>query len=162
MKGKEYVLTTSLLERFRKHLALEEKSRATIEKYSRDVRAFALYAGGKAITKECVIAYKSKLEENGYMARSINSILASVNSLFTFLGWFDLKVKAIKMQRQIYCPEEKELKKEEYLRLVRTAERRHCERLGLIIQTICATGIRVSELESVTVEGVRRSEMTVC
>ena len=88
-------------------------------------------------------------------------MLASINSLFAFLGWHDLKVKSIKLQQQIYCPEEKELTKVEYTRLCRTAEKKHNERLNLILQTICGTGIRVSELQFITVEAVKLGEATV-
>ena len=100
------------------------------------------------------------MQEN-YAVRSVNSALASLNSLFGFLGWGDLKVKSLKLQQQVYCPEEKELTKAEYARLCRTAERRHNERLGLILQTICGTGIRVSELQYITVEAAKRGEATV-
>ena len=88
-------------------------------------------------------------------------MLASINSLFVFLGWHELKVKSIKLQQQIYCPEEKELTKAEYTRLCRAAEKKHNERLNLILQTICGTGIRVSELQYITVESVRQGEATV-
>ena len=88
-------------------------------------------------------------------------MLASINSLFAFLGWHELKVKSIKLQQQVYCPEEKELTKVEYTRLCRTAERNHNERLNLILQTICGTGIRVSELQYITVEAVKQGEATV-
>ena len=82
-----------------------------------------MYADGE-ITKETVIAYKQGLIDDGYAVRSINSMLASLNSLFSFLGWNDCKVKSIKLQRQIYCPEEKELTKAEYMRLVDTAKQK--------------------------------------
>lgn len=88
-------------------------------------------------------------------------MLASLNSFFDFLGWVDLKVKSIKLQRQIYCPEEKELTKAEYIRLVNTAKQKGNERLNLLIQTICGTGIRVSELQFITVEAVKCGEATV-
>ena len=102
MKGR--ILTKVLLEQFKEHLILEERSDATIEKYCRDVVAFENYANGAEITKELAIAYKSKLKDDGYAVRSINSMLASLNSLFTFLGWHDLKVKSIKVQQQIFSP----------------------------------------------------------
>ncbi len=91
----------------------------------------------------------------------INSMLASLNSLFAFLGWVDLKVKSIKLQRQIYCPEETELTKAEYVRLINTAKQKGNERLNLLIQTICGTGIRVSELQYITVEAVKCGEAVV-
>ena len=88
-------------------------------------------------------------------------MLASLNSLFSFLGWYDCKVRSLKLQRQVYCPEEKELTKAEYARLCRTAKAKHNERLNLILQTICGTGIRVSELQFITVEAVKKGEATV-
>ena len=159
MKGR--ILTSEAIDCFKKHLREEEKSENTIEKYLRDVRAFAAYLSGIEVTKETVIAYKSRLLAENYAVRSINSILASVNSLFAFLGWADLKVKSIKIQRQIYCPEEKELTKAEYMRLVNTAKQKGNERLNLILQTICGTGIRVSELQYITVDAVKNGEAIV-
>ncbi len=159
MKGR--ILTKALLDTFKEHLILEERSEATVEKYMRDTEAFMAYANGGEITKETVIAYKNKLKNDGYAVRSINSMLASVNSLFAFLGWHDLRVKTIKLQQQIFCPEEKELSRQEYERLVNTAKAKHNERLCLILQTICGTGIRVSELPFITVEAAKRGEATV-
>ena len=159
MKGR--FLTEKQIAAFAVYLESEEKSENTIEKYIRDIRAFFDYTSGKEITKETVIAYKNKLLTDNYAARSINSMLASLNSLFVFLGWADCKVKSIKLQRQIYCPEEKELTKAEYMRLVKTAKQKGNERLSLLIQTICGTGIRVSELQYITVEAVKCGEAVV-
>ncbi len=153
MKGR--IITESIISNFKIYLQNEEKSTNTIEKYIRDVKAFSDYANGIDVTKETVIAYKNKLIGESYAVRSINSMIASLNSLFVFAGWEDLKVKSIKLQRQIYCPEEKELTKAEYLRLVNTAKQKGNERLNLLIQTICGTGIRVSELQYITVEAVK-------
>ena len=159
MKGK--ILTSNQIAAFAVYLKSEEKSENTIEKYIRDVRAFASYMGNAEITKEAVIAYKNKLLSEGYAVRSINSMVASINSLFAFLGWGDLKVKSLKLQRQIYCPEEKELTKAEYMRVVNTAKQKGNKRLNLLIQTICGTGIRVSELQYITVEAVTCGEAVV-
>lgn len=104
MEGR--ILTADIIDDFRKNLELQEKSTATIEKYIRDVKAFSVYAQDKAITKETVIAYKNHLQEN-YAVRSVNSMLASINSLFAFLNWFDLRVKSLKLQQQVFCSEEK-------------------------------------------------------
>lgn len=156
----ERILTADIIENFRKNLELQEKSTSTIEKYIRDVKAFSVYAENAAITKEKVIAYKKYLRNN-YAVRSVNSMLASINSLFSFLGWHDLRVKSLKLQQQVFCPEEKELTKAEYARLCKTAERKHNERLNLILQTICGTGIRVSELQFITVEAVKNGEAIV-
>ena len=158
MKG--HFLTRKEIERFRNYLRDEEKSENTLEKYIRDVTAFSAFCDG-AITKDAVIAYKQNLIDNGYAVRSINSMLASLNSLFSFLGWYELRVKSLKVQQQVFCPEGKELTKAEYERLCRTAERKQNQRLCLILQTICGTGIRVSELQFITVEAVRKGEATV-
>lgn len=158
MKGQ--IITARMIAEFREHLILEERSEITVEKYIRDVKAFSAYTQNAAITKETVIAYKKHLQEN-YAVRSVNSMLASINSLFAFLGWHDLKVKSLKLQQQVFCPKEKELTKAEYARLCRTAERKHNERLNLILQTICGTGIRVSELQYITVEAAKNGEAVV-
>ena len=154
------LLTQATISDFKEYMILEERSAATVEKYIRGVSKFAFYFSDAEITKESVIEYKKHLQES-YAVRSVNSMLASINSLFAFLGWQELKVKSIKLQQQIYCPEEKELTKEKYTRLCRVAEKKHNERLNLILQTICATGIRVSELQYITVEAVRCGEATV-
>ena len=157
MKG--HYLTNKEIEKFRNYLREEEKSVNTMEKYIRDVTAFSAFCDG-TITKDTVIAYNQNLIDSGYAVRSINSMLASINSLFSFLGWYELRVKSLKVQQQVFCPEEKEMTKAEYERLCRTAERKQNERLCLILQTICGTGIRVSELQF-TVEAVRKVEATV-
>lgn len=154
MEGR--VLSERIIEMFHQHLLNEEKSANTVEKYIRDAKAFMGFADGAEITKELVIGYKQKLISDGYAVRSVNSILASINSLLAFLGWHDCKVKSLKLQREIYCSEEKELTKAEYLRLVNTAKEKKNERLSLILQTICGTGIRVSELQFITVEAAKR------
>ena len=159
MKGR--ILTKETLTGFINHLHLAEKSANTIEKYARDVKAFAAYLNGNVVSKELVIEYKQKLIADGYAVSSINSMLAAVNSLFDYLEWVDCKVKAIKIQRQIYCPENKELSKAEYLRLVEAAEHNHNRRLNMILQTICGTGIRISELRYITVEAVKSGTVEV-
>ena len=158
---KERVLTKTLLKQFREHLILEERSEATVEKYCRDVSVFTAYADGAEITKEIVIAYKTKLLSDGYAPPSVNAMLAGINGLFAFLGWHDLKVKAVKVQRKTFCPEERELSKAEYERLVKAAKARRNRRLCLILQTICGTGIRVSELPFITAETAKRGEAVV-
>ena len=156
----ERILEQAAIARFREHLILEEKSPATVEKYLRDIRAFAVYMRGKVVRKAAVIDYK-KLLQKKYAVRSVNSTLASINGLFSFLGWHELRVKTVKLQRQVFFPEKKELTRAEYMRLCRTAEQRGNKRLSLILQTICGTGIRVSELQHITVEAARCGEATV-
>lgn len=156
----ERILTADIIEDFRKNLELQEKSTSTIEKYIRDVKAFSVYAENSAITKEKVIAYKKYLRNN-YAVRSVNSMLASINSLFNSLEWHDLKVKLLKLQQQVFCSEDRELTKAEYARLCKTAKRKKNKRLNLILQTICGTGIRVSELQYITVEAAKQGEAVV-
>ena len=156
----ERILTADIIENFRKNLELQEKSTSTIEKYIRDVKAFSVYAENAAITKEKVIAYKKYLRNN-YAVRSVNSMLASINSLFNSLEWHDLKVKSLKLQQQVFCSEDRELTKAEYARLCKTAKRKKNKRLNLILQTICGTGIRVSELQYITVEAAKQCEAVV-
>lgn len=159
MKGK--TITKETIADYTKYLRLEEKSPNTIEKYLRDIRAFLIFSADAVITKDLVIAYKQTLVEQGYAVPSINSMLSSINSLLTWLGWLDCRVKTIKMQRQVFCSEEKELTKGEYQRLLATARQNGNERLYLVLQTICGTGIRVSELQFITVEAVRCGEAIV-
>ena len=154
-------LTEKRIEEFKQHLISEEKSANTIEKYLRDVRVFAVFLAGREVTKEHAVAYKQKLVDDGYAIKSVNSMLASINSLFSFLGWLDCKVKAIKQQRQIFCSEDKELTKAEYVRLLNAAKQKKNDRLNLIIQTICGTGIRVSELEFITMEAAQAGQAMV-
>lgn len=155
----ERVISEKEILSFAQHLNLEEKSTATIEKYLRDVRAFMVYVGSSSITKEAVKEYKRNLQDKGYAVRSINSMISSLNSMFEFLGWSDCKVKLIKQQKEIYCASEKELTRAEYMRLIDAAKKN--TQLQLVMQTICATGIRVSELRYFTVEAVKQGEVTV-
>lgn len=142
---KEYRLTVEMENQFIRYLIQEEKSSHTVEKYQRDLKKFVQFLGGQEVTKDLVIEYKKSLSDR-YAATSVNSMLASLNHFMQFAGWLEFKVKQIKLQRQVYCPEEKELTKEEYYRLVNTAKLMKKDRIGLIIQTICSTGIRISEL----------------
>ena len=149
------IITNELIDAYSRHLILEEKSKLTIEKYLRDIKAFKMFINEEEVAKESVIEYKRKLITDNYALRSINSMLASLNSFFDFTGWIDCKVKSIKIQQEIFCSEEKEISKLEYERLTIAAKKKHNERLALLIQTICGTGIRVSELKYITVEAVK-------
>ncbi len=154
-------ITNMVIDKYIAYLKSEEKADATIEKYSRDIRQFARFLNGRVLLKERAIEYKKQLLESNYAKRSINSIIASLNGLFDFMSEYDCKLKTIKIQRQVFCSEEKELNKPEYSRLIRAAQQKGNERLNLVIQTICGTGIRVSELQFITVEAVRKGEATV-
>lgn len=153
------ILTARHIESFRTYLMTEEKSAATVEKYLRDVRKFAWDKTG-IITRETVLTYKRWLQEN-YAVRSVNSVLTSLNRLFVYCGWGELRVKTIKIQRRVFCAEERELTQGEYIRLCRAAKKKGNERLSMLLQTVCGTGIRVSELEAITVEAARRGEAVI-
>lgn len=152
-------LTTTSIAEYADFLCREEKSTATQEKYMRDVRSFYEYVAGREFSKHLVIMWKKRLVDQGYAVRSINSMLASINSFLDFLGRSDCKVKNIRIQHQSYCPEDQELTKAEYLRLLEVSQKN--EQLNLVLQTICGTGIRVSELQYFTVAAVRRGEISV-
>lgn len=153
-------ITIKQMKAFEEYLREDEKSHITIEKYMRDIRAFSEYVGERDITKNTMLSYKEMLGGK-YAVASANSMLAALNHYFRFCGWLDLCVKQFKVQKKAFCPAEKELTKEEYKRLVKTAEQKNNERLALVIQTICGTGIRVSELSYITVEAVQKGQATV-
>lgn len=153
-------MRTEDIENFLKYMLAEEKSKATLEKYERDIRKFLAFSDGCVLVKELVLDYKKMLTD-AYQPASVNSMLAALNAFFSYMGWYDLRVKQIRIQRQSFCPEEKELSKEEYFRLVSQATKNGNERLALLLQTICATGIRVSELTNITVEAVRTGKAVV-
>lgn len=148
------------LEEFLCHLRREERSEATIRQYRRDVACFLAWLGTEPLTKESAIRYKQELEGH-YRPVSVNAKLSALNGFFLFLGHRELLLRLLKIQRSAYCPAEKELSREEYFRLLRAAERRKNEKLALLLQTICGTGVRVSELRHITVEAVRRGEATI-
>lgn len=148
---------TSAIQKFERHLIAEEKSTATIEKYLRDIRAFYSFLDHREITKKETVAYKERLTAE-YAPASVNSMLVALNCFLRFVNRSDCCVKLLKIQRQIFCREEKELTKEEYRRLVRAADN---TQLSFVIQTICGTGIRVSELQYITVEAVRAGQAVV-
>ncbi|MBC8537936.1 tyrosine-type recombinase/integrase [Christensenellaceae bacterium NSJ-63] len=142
-------------------LEYEEKSRATREQYRRDIEKFLSFLGDRRLTKEVVIQYKELLQ-NRYQPGSVNTKLAAINGFFSFLGNSQLRVKLLKIQKKPFCSNEKRLSRAEYLRLVETAKQKGNEKLALIIQTICGTGIRVSELQFITTEAVASGEAAIC
>ena len=154
-------ITAKHLKGFERYLFEEERCTATVEKYMRDVRCFTAWIGGAEIEKADVIAYKQHLSER-YTVTSVNSILSSINAFFAFLEWHDLRVKTLKVQRQAFASSDKELTKSEYERLLTAAQSRQNERLYLLMQTICSTGIRVSELRCITVESVHTGRAEIC
>ena len=153
-------ITLEKIKNYRDYLVGEEKGKATIEKYIRDITKFYEWLNGRKLTKTIVLDYKHKLIEE-YSPATVNSILASLSSFFKFNEWFDLKVKNLKLQRAVFSRSDKELTKQEYERLLTSAKSKKNEKLYLIMQTICSTGIRVSELKYITVESLKLGQTQV-
>ncbi len=139
------------LRNFGEFLRREDKSPGTVEKYVRDAAGFAAYMGGAELTRDAVAAWRDGLAARGYAPVTVNSMVASVNALLRFLGREECRVKALRLQRRVFRAKERELTREEYEKLLAAAP----ERTGLIMETVCATGIRVSELRYITVEAAR-------
>ena len=152
---KKMQLTQREFDQFEDYLRHDEREESTIEAYLRSLTRFAEWADGRAVTKELAMEWKTALAEAGYRPISVNAMLAAVNKFFTCMGREDCKVKYLKLQRQMFRKSEKDLSKEEYQRLVQAAHEKGDLRMELILETICATGIRVGELKYITVEAVR-------
>lgn len=153
-------LSARMIKRFENYLVEEEKSKATIEKYVRDVKKLYEYIKNESLTKAALIKYKEMLMES-YAPASVNSIIASVNSFSSFCNCPELKIKPVRMQKNVFIDREKELTRDEYERLLRAAKRKNNERLYNVIRTICSTGIRVSELQFVTAEAVDKGKVKI-
>ena len=152
---KKMQLTQREFDQFEDYLRHDEREESTIEAYLRSLTRFAEWADGRAVTKELAMEWKAALAEAGYRPISVNAMLAAVNKFFICMGREDCKVKYLKLQRQMFRKSEKDLSKEEYQRLVQAAREKGDLRMELILETICATGIRVGELKYITVEAVR-------
>ena len=153
----ERKITKEAVENYRIYLYEQEKSSATIQKYMRDLDKLLQYAADKPLDKLRVIAYKEYLKnDRNYKTTSVNSFLVAANRFFDYMKWYELKVKTYRVQKETFMPENRELSKEEYRELVKTAMQTGKKQIGMIVQTICATGIRVSELSFITVSAVKR------
>lgn len=153
MTRKTHHFTADHIRRWTQHLREQERAVNTVQKYVRDLTALLIWLDGHPMTKASLIAWKEALTAD-HAPTTVNSMLAAVNSFLTFMGWLEMRVKPLKIQRAIFCDPDKELTRAEYARLVQTADREGNRRLSLILQTICATGIRVSELRFITVQAV--------
>lgn len=155
-------ITQKNLMEFQRYLYEEEKSPATIYKYLRDLQKLMEFFNDRELNKKEIVSYKEMLKDSGkYQISSINSFLAAWNSFFAFMGWQELRVKTFRVQKKAFMPDNKNLTKQEYQRLVRAAERKGQGRLSLILETICATGIRISELSEITVPCVIRGTANI-
>ncbi len=154
-------ITQRQLACFQDYLHHEERAEKTIEKYLHDVRAFCGWLGSRPVTKQEVSLWKQRLLDRGMAAVTVNAALAALHSFLTFAGWEHCRVRYLKVQRSAFRDVSRELSQEEFSRLVRTAQNRGDQRLALILETICATGIRVSELRYITLESVCRGRAEI-
>ncbi len=157
----ELQITAQHMEDFRGYLWREEKTEGTIEKYGRDVGAFVRWLQGREVTKEETAKWKQHLIEKGYAPVTINSMLSALNVFLRFMGWKELRVKFLRIQRRMFREQTRELRQEEYVRLLKKAYGLGKMRLGLLMETICSTGIRVSEVVYITVEAVHRRKAEI-
>lgn len=148
------------IEQYMDYLQDGECSHTTMNQYRRDILCFFAFLDDRKLTREETLHYKQKLEQE-YQPVSVNTKLSALNSFLSFIGRDDLKLKLLKIQKSAYCSAEKELSKGEYLRLVRAAEGKRDEKLALLLQTICGTGIRVSEVKYITAEAVNCGEAVI-
>ena len=153
-------ITTDQLTQFRALLKNEEKSAATLNKYLRDIQRFALWLGDTPLERDAMLDYKADLMRH-YAAGSVNSILAALNRFLRMIAREDCRVHRLRIQYQAYSPEEREITAQEYADLVRTARETGRARLALVLQTICATGIRVSEVQYITVEAAKNGKTEI-
>ena len=155
------IIHTTHITAYTHHLQEAERSPGTIEKYLRDIHTFAAFADGQPVDKSLLAAWKEQLVSQEYAPKTINSMLAAVHGFLDFMEWESCKVKYLKVQRRIFRETERELTRADYDKLVVTAEERGKHRLALLFETICATGIRVSEVQYITVEAARRGEAQI-
>ena len=158
---KNHIINSSRIQEYARQLQAEERASGTVERYLRDVGAFAAFAEGQPVDKALVAAWKEQLVSQGYAPRTVNSMLAAVHGFLAFLGFTGCKVKYLKIQRRVFRETGRELDKGDYEKLVAMAESRGRHRLALLMETICATGIRVSEVQYITVEAARRGEAEI-
>ena len=159
MKNRQ--LTQRQIQAYAHHLQMEEKSGATMEKYIRDIQAFACWLDSRAISKELTAEWKNHLVTQNYAPTTVNAMLSALNSLLEFMGLRECRVKFLKIQRRLFRDADRELTKDDYRRLLDTAHKLGRERLGLLVETIGATGIRVSEVQYITVEAVQRGSAEI-
>lgn len=146
---------------FERYLHQEEKSRGTVDKYVRDVKAFAVWLAGEQVSREKAADWKEHLLNEGRAPVTVNSMIAAVNTFFGFMGWDDCRVKSLRLQKRFFRENERELTKPEYERLLKAAYDQGKERLGLLMETMCATGIRVSEVRYITTEAIKKGRAEI-
>lgn len=160
MKKQNLTITPALIGKYAAYLREQERSPATVEKYVHDLTALSGFLAGRPLSKGLLLEWKENLIGQ-YAPASVNNKLAAINGFLSFCGWNDLRLRPLKIQKALFLSEDKELTKAEYVRLVKAAERAENQRLSLVLQTICATGIRVSELRFITAEAVQTGRAEV-
>lgn len=154
-------ITEKLLVSYEEYLIQKEYARGSVEKYLRDIRGFLRWAGERTLTKELTMGWKEELIQKGYVPVTINSMLSSLNGILGFLGAEEFKLRFLKVQRRMFRDQERELSREEYVRLLAAAQKKGNLRLELLLETICATGIRVSEVRHITVEAAAQGRACI-
>lgn len=157
----DHGLTDEKWEAFGEYLKENEYGAATIEKYLRELRGFKQWLDGRTVSKETAAEYKAYLQKEGYAPVTVNAKLSALNVFFRFAGWEECRVRFLRIQRQLFRNQSKELTREEYEKLLKTAREKGKERLALLMETVCGTGIRVSEVSYITVEAVKRGRTEV-
>lgn len=155
------VITKTTIEQFEAYLHKEERSNGTVDNYIRNVRELAAWLAGQAVTKEQLVAWKDALQAKRLQPTTVNAKLAAIGCFLRVMGWQDCQVRFLRVQRRVFREKEKELTREEYEKLLAAAQQQGSERLALLLETICATGVRVSEVQYITVEAARRGRADV-
>lgn len=158
---RERTITPESITQFEQHLVVEELAEGTIQKYRRDMAAFAAWVGERELTREIAVGWKERLVQQGYAPATVNSMLAVINRFFKFTGRYDCTVKFLKLQRRLFRDRGRELTETEFRRLVDAAERSGQRRLAILLETIAATGIRVSEVKYITVDAARHGRAEI-
>ena len=155
------VITKTTIEQFEAYLHKEERSNGTVDNYIRNVRELAAWLAGQAVTKEQLVAWKDALQAKRLQPTMVNAKLAAIGCFLRVMGWQDCQVRFLRVQRRVFREKEKELTREEYEKLLAAAQQQGSARLALLLETICATGVRVSEVQYITVEAARRGRADV-
>ena len=157
----ERVITKATIEQFEAYLHKEERSNGTVDNYIRNVRELAAWLAGQAVTKEQLVAWKDALQAKRLQPTTVNAKLAAIGCFLRVMGWQDCQVRFLRVQRRVFREKEKELTREDYEKLLAAAQQQGSARLALLLETICATGVRVSEVQYITVEAARRGRADV-
>ena len=154
-------ITSDQLMEFQQYLRSEERVSGTIDKYLRDIRSFAAWLGERPVGKAVCAGWKEQLQTEGLCPETVNSKLSALNKFLRFSGRAECRVKYLRIQRRLFRRTERELSRPDYFRLLETANSLGKTRLALLMETICATGIRVSEVRYITVEAVNEGRAEI-